>query len=76
MQVENCQKGEDPFWNTILVLFSNILNYKNKTWGCKNVKMKKKKNSLQGFPGKNLPANAGGTGLNPGPGRSHMPQDN
>ena len=32
------------------------------------------------FPGgavvKNLPANAGDTGLIPGPGRSHMPQSN
>ena len=32
------------------------------------------------FPGgpvvKNLPANAGDTGLIPGPGRSHMPQGN
>ena len=31
----------------------------------------------RGFPGgavvKNLPANAGDTGLSPGPGRSHMP---
>ena len=31
-----------------------------------------------GFPGgavvKNLPANAGDTGLSPGPGRSHMPR--
>ena len=25
---------------------------------------------------KNLPANAGHTGLSPGPGRSHMPQSN
>ena len=25
---------------------------------------------------KNLPANAGGTGSSPGPGRSHMPQSN
>ena len=51
MQVENCQKGEDPFWNTILVLFSNILNYKNKTWGCKNVKMKKSKKKKKLTPG-------------------------
>ena len=33
-----------------------------------------------GFPGgavvKNLPANAGDTGSNPGPGTSHMPQSN
>ena len=33
-----------------------------------------------GFPGgaviKNLPANAGDTGSNPGPGRSHMPRSN
>ena len=38
-----------------------------------------KKNPL-GFPGgavvKNLPANAGDTGLSPGPGRSHMPRSN
>ena len=36
--------------------------------------------NFQGFPGgeviKNLPANAGDTGLRPGPGRSHMPQSN
>ena len=36
--------------------------------------------SLQGFPGgpvvKNLPCNAGDTGFNPGPGRSHMPGSN
>ena len=34
----------------------------------------------RGFPGgtavKNPPANAGNTGLSPGPGRSHMPQSN
>ena len=40
--------------------------------------MIKKKNL--GFPGgavvKNPPANAGDTGLSPGPGRSHMPQSN
>ena len=33
-----------------------------------------------GFPGgavvENLPANAGGTGSSPGPGRSHMPRSN
>ena len=33
---------------------------------------------MQGLPDgavvKNPPANAGGTGLSPGPGRSHMPQ--
>ena len=33
-----------------------------------------------GFPGgavvENLPANAGDTGLSPGPGRSHMPRSN
>ena len=33
-----------------------------------------------GFPGgtvvKNLPANAGDTGSNPGPGRTHMPRNN
>ena len=36
--------------------------------------------ALQGFPGgavvKNPPANAGDTGLIPGPGRSHMPRSN
>ena len=35
-----------------------------------------KRMKLEGFPGgavvKNLPANAGDTGLIPGPGRSHM----
>ena len=34
----------------------------------------------RGFPGgavvKNQPANAGDTGLSPGPGRSHMPRSN
>ena len=34
----------------------------------------------EGFPGgavvKNPPANAGGTGSSPGPGRSHMPRNN
>ena len=38
------------------------------------------KNQYGDFPGggvvKNLPANAGDTGLSPGPGRSHMPQSN
>ena len=37
-------------------------------------------NNNQGFPGgavlKNRPANAGDTGLGPGPGRSHMPWSN
>ena len=39
-----------------------------------------KNNKRLGFPGgtmvKNLPANAGDTGLSPGPGRSHMPRSN
>ena len=38
------------------------------------------KNTVLDFPGgtvvKNPPANAGDTGLSPGPGRSHMPQNN
>ena len=38
------------------------------------------KNFVWGFPGgavdKNPPANAGDTGSSPGPGRSHMPQNN
>ena len=38
------------------------------------------KNKFGGFPGgtvvKNPPANAGGTGSSPGPGRSHMPRSN
>ena len=49
-------------------------------WG--KVWIKKGKNtqktSERGFPGgavvKNPPANAGDTGLSPGPGRSHMPR--
>ena len=40
----------------------------------------KKKTLFQDFPGglvvRNLPANAGDTGLISGPGRSHMPQSN
>ena len=47
------------------------INYRKKK-NCKNTNM--------GFPGgavvENLPANAGDTGLNPGLGRSHMPQSN
>ena len=39
-----------------------------------------KKMSRRGFPGgavvKNLPDNAGDTGLSPGPGRSHVPRSN
>ena len=39
-----------------------------------------KKKKWQDFPGgavvKDPPANAGDTGLSPGPGRSHMPQSN
>ena len=38
------------------------------------------KKNISGLPGgavvKNPPANAGGTGLSPGPGRSHMPRSN
>ena len=38
------------------------------------------KHEAEDFPGgavvKNLPANAGDTGLSPGLGRSHMPQSN
>ena len=38
------------------------------------------KSFFRDFPGdtvvKNLPANAGDTGLSPGPGRSHMPRSN
>ena len=41
---------------------------------------KKKKKRIQDFPGgtvdKNPPANAGGKGLIPGPGRPHMPRRN
>ena len=40
-------------------------------------KNKQANNKNRGFPGgavvKNLPANAGDTGLSPGPGRSHVP---
>ena len=43
-------------------------------------KMDTKIETSRDFPGgavvKNLPANAGDTGSNPGPGRSHMPQSN
>ena len=43
-------------------------------------KCKLLKSVLWDFPGgavvKNLPANSGGMGLSPGPGRSHMPQSN
>ena len=39
-----------------------------------------KRNELSGFPGgavvTNPPVNAGDTGSNPGPGRSHMPRSN
>ena len=42
--------------------------------------LQKKILNLSDFPGgtavKNLPANAGDTGLIPGPGTSHMPQSN
>ena len=41
---------------------------------------KKSKSKVRDFPGgavvKNLPANAGDTGLSPGPVRSHMPWSN
>ena len=51
-----------------------ILKSKLLTWGL-NQRVKD-----QGFPGgavvKNPPANAGDTGLSPGPGRSHMLQSN
>ena len=56
-----------------------VLFYKFKMW------IKKEsgvllKCTLPGFPGgavlKNLPANAGDTGLSPGPGRSHIPWSN
>ena len=44
------------------------------------LKLSEHKNHLGDFPGgtvvKNPPANAGDTGLIPGPGRSHMPQSN
>ena len=46
----------------------------------KVLKKKKKRIRMMGFPGgavvKNPPANAGDTGLSPGPGRSHMPRSN
>ena len=42
--------------------------------------MKEIKTAIYGFPDgavfKNVPANAGDTGLSPGPGRSHMPRGN
>ena len=45
-----------------------------------NAEKYKKKRRKRDFPGgtvvKNPPANAGDTGLSPGPGRSHMPQSN
>ena len=44
------------------------------------VELMNKKMPKRGFPGgavvKNPPANAGDTGSSPGPGRSHMPQNN
>ena len=50
----------------------NHFNYSNKL--VDNLK------GVRDFPGgavvKNPPANAGGTGLSPGPGRSHMPRSN
>ena len=46
----------------------------------KQNKQNKQNPNLQGFPGgavvENPPANAGDTGSNPGPGRSHMPLSN
>ena len=52
--------------NEILTLWINLENMLNKR--------------SQGFPGgtvvKNLPSNAGDTGLSPGLGRSHMPRSN
>ena len=48
--------------------------------GLQRVKVLNVNNVISGFPGgavvENLPANAGDTGLIPGPGRSHMLQSN
>ena len=45
-----------------------------------NLALREQRTEMGGFPGgavvKNPPANAGDTGLSPGPGRSHMPQNN
>ena len=51
-----------------------------KQWGSGKVEMGIENAKHRGFPGgavvKNPPANAGGTGSSPGPGRSHMPRSN
>ena len=51
------------------------------TWQVPSMKLTAgTENKVDGFPGgavvTNLPADAGDTGLSPGPGRSHMPWSN
>ena len=68
--------------------YLNELHYKNKTQCEAALKVKETpapflldlKSTKSGLPCgtvlKNPPANAGDTGLSPGPGRSHMPRSN
>ena len=70
-------------YGDICIYITDSLCYKAETntplksnYTPKKTLKKKKKRPVKGFPGgtvvKNLPANAGYTGLSPGPGRSHM----
>ena len=53
-----------------------FINELNNKWNKKFLPTVKEEKRLRDFPGgavvKNPPANAGDTGLSPGPGRSHM----
>ena len=60
-----------------IIILSEVSQAEKDKYHMISLHMESKK-MIQGFPGgavvKNLPANAGDTGLSPGPGRSHMPQ--
>ena len=64
---------EGGFWGSLYALFIWIFYYEPQNF-C-NLKIQSRD-----FPGgavvKYLPANAGGMGSSPGPGRSHMPRSN
>ena len=72
IQENRVSSSQEVPWNSRnLELYCNVLNT-----------LRRSKNGInfRDFPGgavvKNPPANAGDTGLSPGPGRSHMPRSN
>ena len=69
---------KEPHWLFLYSWFNNVQEEKKRKE--RKLAVTQLKNTEAGFPGgavvKNPPANAGATGLSPGPGRTHMPRSN